>query len=683
MPKRFSSLRRALRVASAALVVPAIWLGCSSKEQTQIVAGVLTQVQVPKELRTIRIDVQPTGGQSICFIYDVDPATSTTKLPSTLGLVPGSDPKLPVTITVTGFREREGEIPATTDCLVSPLVGGDTGGRGGARILRRARQPYSPDRVLYLPLALRNACVGVQCPENQTCKAGACESIETDVTKLVEYDPSLVFGTTSRCFATATCMQGEGPARLLDANDCTYAVPVPEEFPVSLDALAVNVRVVFDTLATEILDGDDAIEGYTLPDGAREAFASPVDIVTDPTISPPGTVRAKGQIKFRLAPNLCRLVKESVAGAPRIVGVAAALSATCSTKSQYQPLCDEDLRKALAGPESAAGLCITNNELRPTRSALYVLMDRSAAMEPFFGDAGLREVLSLSLQDPVFATTLVGLRFAPGSVGDCSAATNPFANTTGPLAVDFRPAPEARTDIAAAIGDRSKLLPDNPPVFWDAALRGNGVYQKLVSLRSDGGGPFNKQAVLVLGNRDFVSTCAPSVGRLPDLAGTARTSEGIRTYVVLLGRRVIDGEPEPADPTIDAEDLATAGGTTLFNASRDPAVGALALNTVIADLGSCLYEDPGVSLAQGLTETKISYFDAVKLSRVDVPYNASCNEANAASADGWNLDGPRVRVCGAACTSLRDTLKVSALLAAQSRQAPPPVPIRIARPCAP
>ena len=82
-----------------------VWSGCEGKKQTELVAGISTQVRVPKDLKTIRVDVLVGGTQVKCDSYRV--FDGKVQLPRTLGTLPIDDSNrgLPLTITVAGYSE--------------------------------------------------------------------------------------------------------------------------------------------------------------------------------------------------------------------------------------------------------------------------------------------------------------------------------------------------------------------------------------------------------------------------------------------------------------------------------------------------------------------------------------------------------------------------------------------------
>jgi len=73
---------------------------CSSSPSTQFTVGVMSQIIVPKELRSIRITASVGGDIRFCETYPVDDGM--TSLPQSLALAPGGDPSRPVTVTVVG-----------------------------------------------------------------------------------------------------------------------------------------------------------------------------------------------------------------------------------------------------------------------------------------------------------------------------------------------------------------------------------------------------------------------------------------------------------------------------------------------------------------------------------------------------------------------------------------------------
>ena len=181
-------------------------------------------------------------------------------------------------------------------------------------------------------------------------------------------------------------------------------------------------------------------------------------------------------------------------------------------------------------------------------------------------------------------------------------------------------------------------------------------------------------------NRKIESECGSSV---PDLLGTLAanaltptnaTDQKIFTYVVLLPH---DLQTAPTDPAGNdalvaaASTLAKAGGTTLFNAQKDATVGAKAMNQIVADLGSCLYDPPKSTsseitavVRQGAT---LAYFNSILNQRIDIKQDTDCNATTKTANNGWNYQGRALRICGKSCSDITDLLTKTALIAEEDR----------------
>ncbi|MEO6418327.1 MAG: hypothetical protein ABIP39_02905, partial [Polyangiaceae bacterium] len=348
----------------------------------------------------------------------------------------------------------------------------------------------------------------------------------------------------------------------------------------------------------------------------------------------------------------------------------------CPEKPILSPICTDDAR--MANDKEPQNLCVSG-ELTPTRSALYVLLDHSASMKEFYGASKLKEALALALQAPTLRTSLVGIKLLPASATDCGAANNRFAIPDVPFGLASTVA-KAAGDI---IGDSSKIDPNDPALFLDAALAAEGGYRALENLANDGKGPFNRREVLIVGNRDFGSHCSPSVGDPVQHAFVAATDKNIHTAVIVL-KSPPDAEQFMRDPVVDALSISRAGLGAWFDASFDSAKAGPALTSVVAELGSCLYDvPPGIDLTKDPASAKVSYLDLAILSRINIDFNPACvaDAPGVVPGDGWNLDSGHVRLCGTACNNLHFVLDFSAQAALLRHYVPPAVPIEIAQPC--
>jgi len=288
-----SLLRRALALGAVAATTIA-WSGCSAKQQTEYVAGISTQVTVPRDLKAIVINVSVGGVQQFCRAYTV--YNGRVQLPRSLGeFAAAKTPSAvdPITVSVVGLAEDLDDTstnPLFTACEVSAAKVS----QNNVRILRRSRQPYVLEEVLFLPMPLKFSCFDKDCSsDSETCKAGRCETVTTNERLLPRYTPDLVDGTGSSCFSASQCFQGAVPAVVVDPNDCTYALPgTPSAPPVVLGPPAapiaagegINVEITYDGGYTREIIDKDPVEGFLIPDATKPQ-------------------------RFRLGPGLCDMVK--------------------------------------------------------------------------------------------------------------------------------------------------------------------------------------------------------------------------------------------------------------------------------------------------------------------------------------------------------------------------------------
>jgi hypothetical protein len=608
-----------------------IWSGCEGKKATEYVAGISTQVQVPKDLKTIRVDVNVGGVPVFCRAYKV--YEGRVQLPRSLGSYPSEGARLgePITVSVVGYTKDilDPDIDAELQCL-SPVKPGTT-----ARILRRSRQPYVKDSILFLPMALRFSCFDKDCEttgQDKTCKAGRCvDALNTD--KLPIFDEDLLDGTGSNCFDASGCFAAAAPAVVVDPKDCTYALPntpsapsvleglPPNPFPKSGDG--VNVAIVYDGgYGKEVLDKDDA-EGFLVPDPNKPQ-------------------------QFRLAPGLCDMVRgvdpDGNDTPHRITGVFA--SGTCQAKGKYQPLCKDDMMLAMGlDPEG-----ITPNQpaeeckpvgLKPPTSSLLLLADNTANSQNFFDDVGGAAV---SLADPAFEKTQLGLMFYPGT-GSCGGSPRTFTAD-----VPFELARNAQSKVISAFTTAfAALRPLGTPNDLDGALK--DAYALLQARPND-----YRRAVLLLGNRSFdQTTCGgSSPSALAAAAFAAPTST--KTFVVMLTGNTDAAAP---DPVPSANVLAQAGGTAGVYDARlksQQAEANRAFRDVVNELATCVYDAPAGAVP---ADAILSYSDPVANRTYTIAPDAACTGASA-GGNGWGRDGTgRIFVCGQACTDYRNVLQTA------------------------
>ena len=641
------------RVVTAALLAGGFvtWSGCEAKQQTEYVTGISTQVRVPRDLKTVQLSVSAGGVRIFCRGYRV--YDGKVLLPRSLGNFAENDPGQigPVTYTVIGYTTRleEGEEFNELRC-------NDTVSNNDARILRRSRQPFIKDEILFLPMPLKYSCFDVACEgEDKTCKGGRCVDATIDPATLPRYSPDLVDGTGGACFRVAECLGAAGPAQVVDAATCTYAVPntpsapeLPIEHPVPALGEGVNVEIVWDGgLNREVLD-KDAEEGFTIPDPTKPQ-------------------------QFRLAPGLCDMVHgftldgdgNETPTAHRISAVRT--SGLCRAKTPTQPICagDQlalmDLDENGVSPAPDAPDACKPTELRPPSAALMLVVDDTERHRSFFDPEDIGAV-QLSLEDPAFRRTDVGLVYAPGG-GQC-AAEGSFLPAVAPKRARL-----TKDVMLTNFVDHAAQLQNVEAVDFAGALR--DTYALLQGPAYD---DYFRRAVLVIGNRDFARDCGGSTPAALAAAASA-SPKRVDTYVIALAR---DSAAPEAPLEAAAFDLAEKGGTgavTDARASKAPAKEQF--QRIVERLATCVYDiEPGQREPED--GDVLSYYDPAFGTPVrTIAHDAACN-GEAASANGWGKDpgNPRrIYVCGQACTDYRGVLATASNFAAAQLKPSPSVPI--------
>ncbi|MDB4943799.1 MAG: hypothetical protein JWP97_3333 [Labilithrix sp.] len=680
-----ATLRNAL--TTGALVTTAlVWSGCEASKQTEYVTGVSTQVTVPRDMKSIVVSVSVGGVNQFCRAYRV--YDGKVQLPRSLGQFPssGSAGPDPLTIAVLGLSEVADDTSGNafvTDCSFTP----QKVGTNSARILRRSRQPYVNEQVLFLPMPLKFSCFDKVCPsDEQTCKGGRCVDARTDETLLPRYSPELVDGSGGACFHAAECFAAAVPPVVVNADDCTYALPNTPSAPPVLGGLpanpivsagdGINVEITYDGGFTkEVLD-QDADEGFIIPDPAKPQ-------------------------RFRLAPGLCDLVKgfDGATGEDtvhRITKIRA--TGLCQAKGKYQPLCAEDANAAMGTPGGIASdanppTCI-GAALKPSRSVLMLVADDTDNNNIFYtggggggmgsGAATQSDLVTKALEDPSFRNTFLGLTFFPGDAGNACAPHPP--------AVAPELASTARGKIVAKFLERKTgalLKPAGTTLNLTGAL--DDAYATLTAGFPDA----NRRAVFVIGNRDFgASTC----GGLPadHAAAAAAGPAKINTYVGILARDKYVPDMGNAWPQDDAAlllaqkgDPAAGPSARSYDSRNDQLVANDALRKIIDELATCAYDVDAAPAADAV----LSYSDPTALGPAPAFYNiahdAACT-SNGGGGNGWGsapVQGTtkhRIYVCGDACTAYRDKLRTAAAYAAQYEQSSPAIPLFLYTPqCAP
>lgn len=645
------------------------WSACEPAKQTQYVAGISTQVQVPRDLKTVRVDVTVGGIVTFCQAYRV--YDGKVILPRSLGTYPVDVGKVdaPVTISVVGFTEEfdEGN-PAMGNCTsVAPKVGSN-----GIRVLRRSRQPYLKDQTLFLPMGLKFGCWDTDCEtgsgNEKTCKAGRCYDASIDPKTLVPFSPDLVDGSGGGCFSASQCLGDAAvPPAVVNPDDCTYAIPntpssppaaVPN--PISTPGDGINVEVTFDGGAvSEVLDRDDQ-EGFFIPDPTKPQ-------------------------QFRLAPGLCDMVKgegpdpqdpsKTRATPHRVTGVRA--SAFCRSKVASQPLCQDDQLKRMGldangiSPKSGVPDKCQARELPPSASVLVILADDTIGNKDLYEDAELK-YLDSALKDPAFAKTDVGLAYYPGGDVACPApGTNPTTILENARAKQQEIFQSLKTHPVRSVANE-------PPQL---AGKLQSVYQFLEGPQFK---DYNKRAVLVLGNRAFnANACGTTPFALSSAAQTA--SSPVDTYALLFtfDPSAAHDKTDPVQVQAITEAQQISAGK-VWDARGDVSNKAQAfgaLQKITQDLATCVYDVP-TSGPTFDTNSTLAYTDQIAVPAkpsVKIAFNAGCT-SDTSTASGWNFftdasGNKRIRVCGDACGQYRNALSAAQQYAALYLQPSQAVPM--------
>src|ERR1700722_18670108 len=97
-------MRRLVRSAAIALgVLPAVTVIACAKQLPppgELVVAVSTDVSIPKDIDTIRMQVLSNGAPLYDQSFAVFPGEDGVKIPATLGIVAGSDPTATVVVRV-------------------------------------------------------------------------------------------------------------------------------------------------------------------------------------------------------------------------------------------------------------------------------------------------------------------------------------------------------------------------------------------------------------------------------------------------------------------------------------------------------------------------------------------------------------------------------------------------------
>ena len=595
--------------------------GCSATKPTELVPGAITQVNIPKSLGGIRIQVYANGNKGFDGSYQV--TNGVAFLPATLGVVAGGSASTKVEILIAGFDDSGINPPpdamgnAVPSQFGDPTVQlGQVGSKGGPRVKRGSVQTYVDQHTLFLPMNLSYSCWGQDCEGDAgstaagTCKAASCVTNVTDPHTLVDFDPSLVDGTQD-CFSPANCFTPVVTAEPVDASKCIYTVP-----PGETTGPGLNVRVIYQDLINpdagvpyndatseqEILN----VEAYEPNNGL------PLEGFAVPDSNKPYT--------FQLGSGLCSLVKNFDVPPPGSAGSgkhyhaisAVQVSTTCPSKPPLLPVCaseqNQPTQSADGGPSTDV-ICNQPITLVQAPSAIYLVMDDSSIMAGAYGKDGYATTMGLALGNPVFKRTYVAFEFMDHRLNDCTASAATLYAMPGsgvPNSLDFTLANIAQPNIAQLllappfpdpVPDGGQPVGGFQPLALEAALRLDvGSFKHLSDFSS---------ALTAHKDQLEVGAVMFFINRVPT------TSAQPITY--------LDG----GLTTVPPSQYAPPSGQDCFQGVNDggPAAGTLAEEIAAADQAGL--QSYFVVLANGLYQIgdPLSYFNALKATVSAPPYN--------------------------------------------------------------
>jgi hypothetical protein len=147
----------------------------------------------------------------------------------------------------------------------------------------------------------------------------------------------------------------------------------------------------------------------------------------------------------------------------------------------------------------------------------------------------------------------------------------------------------------------------------------------------------------------------------------AAAQQNLSTYFV-----VLNDQARMPQPVLDFYNNVAAGagaGVSVLDAtSTQPSVVLQAFQKQLASVATCLYDLPeGVDDTATLTITVPAgtpLFNPTQFpAPITIASSSSCNLANASTAQGWNIDNGRIRICGDACNNVQGVLGAVALAA--------------------
>jgi hypothetical protein len=375
-------------------------------------------------------------------------------------------------------------------------------------------------------------------------------------------------------------------------------------------------------------------------------------------------------------------------------------SEVCRAKGKFQPLCAGDQLALMGGTETGgapSGLAPPScaaREVKPAKASLVLVVDNTVGHASFFDEAESRAV-QLSLDDPAFARTTLGLVYAPGALA-CQA---------GDLDVPPETSATAKEKIATSFGRFAPPTPAQPLAEGAPEFAGALARAYAAAGAGDPGEVF-RRAVLAFGNRDFApaADACDQLATPPALAQLAKappdpTAPVVDTYVLLLAQT--PGDKATADDALaQANALALAGGTGAATDARgrDAKGNAQELfRRVVESLATCVYDvaDRPVADAEGPAspappaDGTLSYLDPITAEKHLIAPGACAAEGAPGRGWGYATSAPkagvkRILLCQESCDEYRSVLKTASAFNLTYGLPAPPVPVFAHKPgCGP
>ena len=642
------SLRRKLQViVPLSLLAIASSQGCATESTAQFIAGIQSQVQVPRDLKTVLLRVKVGGTEQFCQGYNV--VNGVVNLPQSLGTINRQDTNLPVEIAVIGISSKTAEDIADCSFVYSQAKEGSD-----VRVLRRTTQTYVEGRKLYVPMPLRYSCFDKFCDsDDQTCKGGVCTTLPDPrafAATLVDFRDDLLLGKDNLCFPigpqkddkgtviAAGCFATGLPPKVIDDATCTFEV---QEIP-GVPFVGVNVQANYEAgFLKEVLDLDQE-EGFFIPD-------------------------PKLPKRFRLAAGLCKAYHGDPSAKHPITGLLA--SATCAPKTILQPICagDASTLNPPGNPDVGGG----GKTLVPTKGGLTFLLDTTQGNQNFNEGGLAQKIVDVALKDPSLKTLTFGLITLPRLV-NTTCPTDASAFDLVPSAAQTTGLTDLSAKLTSFIGANSvNLRPRDSGVKLGLSAAIKNAAGQLKALKVSN--VTDRNALVFIGNGSFDSTCDGGSNAKTAAADAFNDPSGsVPTYMVRT-----DGQFKA-----EADEISNAGGggNSYEATGANGAVNALdAFATVTASLTTCRYNEPETKEGEAPSvnnKAPIEYFDPTTLKSVTVPFAAACT----GNAGSWSREGGKVVLCADACATLRSTYKKNILTSAVTGAAPVGIPLFLRAP---